>query len=678
MKAAAKKARASKKSPVVKEKPAERIQPQFRSETLIWPLLILLTLATYWPVRSHQFIYYDDPAFTTQNPDIQRGLTWQTVVYAFSNPIAGNWHPLTTLSHALDCQFFGIKPMAHHLVNVLIHALNAALLFLVLRSLTGAIWRSALVAAIFALHPLRVESVAWVAERKDLLSGFFFLLTLWAYSGYVKIGMQRSQEKEPLRTQQRNLSWALYFGSLFCFALGLMSKPMVVTLPFVLLLLDYWPLRRFDWTQLLPKSKILSSVILEKVPYLLLSLGLCVITLIMQRRAGATEVVRNLTWSERLGNALASYMKYLGKLVWPAKLAIIYPHPAEHYYISDRWPVWEIALAGLLLVLVSILFFRMRARRPYLVVGWFWYLGMLTPVIGFIQVGEQAMADRYTYLPLIGPVISLVWWAFEQVSSRFGKPILNAAVATAIAVVVLLICLTRHQLDFWTNTTTLFEHAVAVTADNPSAQFGVGMGLLEERQPAKAMVRFRVAVAIDPAYERAHYIMAQLLRMLGHLQASADQYLAALRVNPSDVRAQVNLAGVLPLLGRGKEAAHQLDQVLRNHPDSVEALNNFAWLLATSPDRQVRDGTRALQFAKRACDLTNFKQAAFIGTLAAAYAENGRFPEAIDTAQRAAAVASSSGDEALAKMNQDLINLYRAGKPYRDRSQFKQEPLTAP
>jgi hypothetical protein len=313
----------------------------------------------------------------------------------------------------------------------------------------------------------------------------------------------KAQDARTVTGSKRGLSWAFYLGSLFCFALGLMSKPMVVTLPFVLLLLDYWPLQRFASLKLPPETRILSRLILEKMPFFLLSLGSCITTLLVQRSAGATLVVRNLTWTERLANAVSSYVLYLGKMIWPAKLAIIYPHPAKHYYLSDQWPAWEILLSGFFLLLVSVLFIRLAWRRPYLAVGWFWFVGMLLPVIGFVQVCEQAMADRYTYLPLIGPVISLVWWAFDEVPSRMGRANVHLGVAASVIVVAVLFGLTRYQLDYWQNTAALFEHAVAVTADNPSAQFGVGMGLAEQEQMSKAMVRFRVALAIDPSLRQS-------------------------------------------------------------------------------------------------------------------------------------------------------------------------------
>jgi len=655
--------------------------PNFRPGLLLCLLLALLTFGAYWPVRNHDFIFYDDPQFVTDNPQIQSGLNWQTLHYAFSKPVVGNWHPVTVLSHALDCQLFGVRPRAHHLVNVVFHGLNAALLFLLLQNLTGAVWRSGLVAGIFALHPLRVESVAWVAERKDLLAGLFFLLTLWLYAKYVReSGNRKSAEAktEARKAERPGARRTFYWASLLCFALALMSKPMVVTLPCVLLLLDYWPLQRLDSVHPFSATTGLSRLLLEKVPFFLLALIDSLITFSFQKSAGATQVIGQSTWPGRLANALTSYVRYLGDLLWPARLAIIYPHPARHYYLSDQWPAWEVICAGALLVLVSILFLRLAPRRPYFVIGWFWFVGMLIPVIGLVQAGEQAMADRYTYLPLIGPAFALVWWLGDEMRRWWPKVTPQITAGAALVLVATLFALTRHQLSYWQNTLSLFTHAAEVTADNASAQFGIGMGLLEQGQPSQAMVRFRVALAIDPSYVRAHYIMGQLLRVQRNWQAAADEYQAALRANPSDVRARVNLAGVLPALGRAREAYEHLDQAVRLDPNAVEALNNFAWLLATSADADLRDGGRAVQLGERACALTHFKQAAFIGTLAAAYAEAGNFPQAIATAQHAAEVATAAGDTALATRNQQLINLYRAGKPYRESSQRPQARQTPP
>lgn len=631
-------------------------------------LLALLTLAAYWPVRHHDFIYYDDPEFVTENLQVQAGLKWSTVRYAFSNAVVGNWHPVTMLSHALDCQLFGTNPAAHHLMNVAFHALNSVILFLLLRYLTAAQWRSALIAGLFALHPLRVESVAWIAERKDLLCALFALISIWLYAHFARRGSTAGGSQDEAAPRANGMArWAFYAGSLLAFAVGLMSKPMIVTLPFILLLLDFWPLQRVVWSKERSALKRMLWLILEKVPFLGLSLTASLIALSFQRASGATSVIQNVGWAERLSNAAASYVRYLAKAIWPTDLAVIYPHPARHYYLSDQWPGWELLAAGLLLLLVSVLAIRWAWSRPCFAFGWFWFLGTLVPVIGLVQAGEQAMADRYTYLPLIGPVIGLVWWVGDLLSG-FRARAANSLTAVAASVLLgALFLSTRHQLGYWQNTLTLFEHAAEVTADNPSAQFGIGMGLLEQGQISQALVRFRVALAIDPSYARAHYILGQLWRMQGHLQAAADEYKATLRFSPTDVRALANYGGLLPSLGRSTEAVQYLNEALRLDPNCVEALNNLAWVLATSTDASLRDGTRAVQLGERACQLTQFKQAALIGTLAAADAEAGQFTNAVATAQRAITVAQESAESALATRNQQLLVLYRSGKAYREK-----------
>ncbi len=745
-----------------------------RRELIICGLLAGITLAMYWPVRNHDFIYFDDPQYVTENTHVTNGLSWQSVRWALSTPVAANWHPVTTLSHVLDCQLFGVNPGAQHLVSVAFHAANAVLLFLVLTRMTGSLWRSVMVAALFALHPLRVESVAWISERKDVLSGFFFMLTLLAYAKYVESKVSspksivgntelrtsnvqpRTSNVEPAHSDgsefevgcstfgvrcsksQASGPWIWYFTALLAFALGLMSKPMLVTLPFVLLLLDYWPLGRVtrleSKVQSLkskveegtkeskvesPKSKVggssqgsgvkssmldvrrsrFVSLVREKAPFFALSTAFCAITFLVQRNSGAVTPLGAISVDDRVANALVSYWRYLAKMFWPANLAVIYPYRSVLH--SDQWADRQVPAIGLLLLLISALCCWQLVRRPWLVVGWFWYLGTLVPVIGLVQVGEQAMADRYTYIPLIGLFIAATWEVSEaanEFDSRrrkeartqgaapsirseparedgqpragedAGAPRLGLPGLAVLSVLVLTVCvvLTRRQLHYWHDTITLFEHAVQVTADNASAEFSLGVGLEKQGQAAKAMVHYRAAVAINPRDNQCHYNMGQLLRKQGHWPQAAEQYLAVLRLSPNDLPSHLNLAQVLTRLGQSKEAAGHFEAALRLDPDSTEALNNLAWLLATSANVDIRDGGRAVELAERACALTRFQQTAMLGTLAAAYAEAGRFGDAVATAQQACSLASGAGDEALLKKNQQLLELYRAGKPYHE------------
>ena len=385
-----------------------------RRDVLVCLFLIITTFAVYWQVHNHDFINLDDDLYITENDQVQKGLSRESVVWAFTTTHAANWHPLTWLSHMVDFQLYGLNPKGHHLTNVFFHLLNTLLLFFVLQRMTGALWRSGFVAALFALHPLHVESVAWVAERKDVLSTLFWLLTIWAYTWYVE---------RPRRTR--------YLLTLLTFTLGLMAKPMLVTLPFVLLLLDYWPLGRFQVGQLdtalsAPGQASLSTrsvwsqtlrLIWEKAPFFALAAASSIVTFLVQKGGGAVRPWERFPITIRIANGLVSYVKYMGKMIWPSDLAVFYPHPGASL------PIWQAVAAGLLLLSISIAAIRLAKNHPYLAVGWLWYLGTLVPIIGFVQVGGQALADRYTYVSLIGLFIIIAWgvsdivakWRYQRV-----------------------------------------------------------------------------------------------------------------------------------------------------------------------------------------------------------------------------------------------------------------------
>ena len=414
---------------------------------------------TFFPAVRGNFIGYDDPDYVTANARVQQGLTWNNVGWAFRSSDLGNWHPITWMSHMLDCQVFGLAPWGHHLTSVVLHTLNALLVFVVLRRLTGAEWRSIAVATLFALHPLRVESVAWISERKDVLSTFFELLALWMYARYAaKANSRWPIADSPRSTLHAPRSSVCYGLALFCFALGLMSKPMVVTLPFLLLLLDYWPLNRF-------RNESLRSLLLEKIPFLLGAGAVSVVTLAAQRGAGA--LLTGLSWQARVENAAVSYCRYLGKLFAPLNLAFFYPY-------TTHWPIAVVVLALLLLVSISLFAVASRRRAPWLPMGWLWFLGTLVPVIGLVQAGEQSMADRYSYFPSLGVFLIAVWGLHEATRWRGGQIVAATFLAAAI---LPCIGLTRRDISYWRDSEPLFRRAIQVTKNNYVALNNLGTTL---------------------------------------------------------------------------------------------------------------------------------------------------------------------------------------------------------
>jgi hypothetical protein len=550
---------------------------------LICLALALGTFALYQPVAHHEFVSYDDPDYVLNNPQVRNGLSAEGIVSAFTKSHAANWHPLTWLSHMLDAQLFGLIPGAHHLVSVAFHAANAALLFLLLQQLTGATWRSALVAALFAWHPLRVESVAWISERKDVLSGCFWILTLMAYVRYVRTGSRRA-----------------YIAATTLFACGLMAKPMVVTLPFVLLLLDCWPLQRMNvgtnasrfslaevWASLKP-------LIIEKAPFFALALAACIITLFAQSGGGAVTSSDHLSLLVRGENAVVSYARYLGKTLVPANLTVFYPHPIH-------WPQWQIAGSVLILMLGTWVAHRQFARRPYLCVGWLWFLGTLVPVIGLVQVGGQSIANRYTYLPSIGLFIAAVWWSRDLANRSTGaRQWMNVATMAFVAACWMV---SRHELRHWQSTETLFRHALVVSPNNLIARVHLGNYLARRGANVEALQHLQAALVLRP---------------------SADLH--------------NNLALVLVNLGRLDEAATHCGQALKLDPTHANAQRNQQLLAALQAARQ-----RAVNLNEQA----------------AALAEKGRVQEAVILAEQALALAVELRDQTLTDSTREQLEHYR-------------------
>jgi tetratricopeptide (TPR) repeat protein len=551
------------------ETPLARV---LKHPALISLALVLATFGVYWPLLKCDFVGYDDTVYVTQNWHVLRGLSWDQVDWAFSSTSEGFWHPLTWLSHMLDVQLYGVQAWGHHLSSLLLHMANTVLLFLGLRRLTGAVWRSALVAALFALHPLHVEAVAFVAERKEVLSAFFGLLMLWTYAVYV----EKSKGQSP---QAKNY----YVLTLALFACALMSKPMVVTLPLVLLLLDYWPLGRLAGSRgqgagspsQAPgrRTQTLGQLFLEKVPFLGLSLVVGLITIYTEMKLGAVSVRSHIPLLMRLGNAVVSLLHYLEQTVWPVRLAVYYPFPR-----SIRLD--ELALAAGVLVVISGLVWWARRRKPYLAVGWLWFLVMLSLVSGVaFQVGAFARADRFTYLPLIGVFIMVVWalagWFARSPKGRAVGGILSVAVLAALGVQ------TNRQLPYWHDPGTIFEHALAVTKDNFTAYNNLGYYLLtDKRQPDEAIADFKEALRIDAKNAGAW-------NNLGFAYANKDQvndayacYQKALQYAPDDPDAHSNLGNILSDAGRLDEAVYHYRLALKARPDFADAHNNLGIALA--------------------------------------------------------------------------------------------------
>ncbi|HEY5043831.1 MAG TPA: tetratricopeptide repeat protein [Verrucomicrobiae bacterium] len=733
---------------------------------LICLALGLVTLLLYLPVLHHGFVEYDDQQYVTDNPLVQAGLTWRGFIWAFGFH-AGNWHPLAWLSHMLDCQIYGAWAGGHHLTSVLLHVASTLLLFSVINRMTHSMWPSAAVAALFAWHPLHVESVAWVAERKDVLCAFFWMLTLWTYIRYAA---------KP--------SAVRYGCTLGAFMLCLMSKPMGVTLPFVLLLLDCWPLGRMtgDWCQV----KRIGRLVGEKIPFFVLSAIVCVLTLRAQEIAIVSTA--GLSVSQRIPHVLAAYNHYLVAMFVPRNLAVYYPY-------QSHLPTPTVVCAVVVLGLITVLAIRNFRQRPYLIVGWLWYLGTLVPVIGLVQVGDQAWADRYTYLPLIGPFVMLVWLACDLIKSRVVLQ--SAAVAAAVA----LTAATWVQLGYWKNTRTLFEHTAKVTQQNalavtilgsllakdgkldeamqyyqtalrytpnfPEAHFFLGNALDEQGKLDEAVAEYQKSLWFRPTQEQTHIFMGIALAKQKKYDEAIAHYYAALRLNPDSAVTHNNLARLYHSLGRFDEAiahyntaleidpklalAHNnlgilliqqgqlakgiehLREALRLKPGNAEtefnlalalnqeeqwseaaglfaktisahpndanahyefasalahlqqtheamseyasalliqpdfpnALDGLAWILSTDPRQDFRNGPEAVKMAERACELTGQNDPVKLKTLAAAYAETGRFDAAIKTLQTAKNLADKASRQALVKECALMLEHFQRSESWR-------------
>jgi tetratricopeptide (TPR) repeat protein len=657
-------------------------------------LLALVTLAIYLPVLNDVFVNFDDDDYVTNNRVVKNGLTPAGIHWAFTTFHSANWHPVTWLSHMLDCQLFGLNPAAHHFVNALIHSVNAALLFLLLLRLTKLKWPSLIVAALFAWHPLHVESVAWIAERKDVLSTFFALLALLSYTKFVKENCRRS-----------------FWLALIFFALGLMAKPMFVTLPFIMLLLDFWPVQRFS------KSTI-QRLLVEKIPFFLLAAGSCVLTFLAQR-AEAVRTLKQVSLSLRLENAVAACATYLFQIFWPANLAVFYPMP-------DKIAPIAIIISATALLLISWLAWLARKTCPCLIIGWLWFLGALVPVIGLVKVGDAAHADRYTYFPAVGIFIAVVFGIWSRLKQPGAQKIFMVASGAAL---VLCVALTEHQLQFWrdsetlfrrslavtgenplailnfnaaveTNGETMFRNAVAVTKNNPTAHLNLGAALESKGKTGEALAEYREALRLDPQMFEAANDIGKLLFEQGRPAEALDYCLAAVRLKPDRATLHNNLGLTLETLGRFDEAREQfaeaarLDETyavprfqtgrtllkqgrdaealpelfaaLQIEPDNLQFLLFTARVLASDENPQGRNGEQAVAVADKASRLAGSSQPVILDTFAMALAEVNHFDEAQKIQQQAVELVKNSIDREDLDLMQQRLKLYENQQPWRE------------
>jgi len=570
-------------------------------------LLLLVTIAAYLQVLRADFVNYDDDRYVTENPHVQSGLTAEGFKWAFNIGYEGNWTPLTWISHMLVRQIFGPGPAGPHAVNLLMHVANTLLLLLVLYRMTRSLWKSAFVAALFAVHPMNVESVAWVAERKDVLSTLFWLLTMWAYVRYSEV------------PNSKRFAVMLVF-----FALGLMSKPTLMTLPFVLLLLDYWPLGR--WADA-PRHERW-RLVRQKLPLFAMSLASSVVAYLAQQRGGAIRTVAELPLSSRITNALTAYVSYVAKMFWPAKLAVFYPHPGDT-------PIWHVLAAVVILAAVTALAIRSARSHPYLIVGWLWYLAVLVPMIGLVQFGSQVMSDRFTYVPFIGLFIMIAWRLSESMGVRrhgrmgVGHAHTSLLTAVSLAMVVVLAVCTWRQTGYWRDSVTFWKHTLAVTTGNYTAHFNLGRAYGKLGRYPEEVAEYKQTIRINPNYIKAHNNLGIAYGKLGRYPEEVAEYKQAIRINPDYAMAHFNLGIAYGKLGRYAEAADEYKQTIRTTPDYPDAHYNL--------------GTAYGKLGRYVEEIAEYKQAIRISpdypdahyNLGVAYSRLGRYAMAIDAFKQA-------------------------------------------
>jgi tetratricopeptide (TPR) repeat protein len=552
----------------------------------------LFTTIAYWEVRHNDFINLDDELYVTNNLHVKEGLTFKSVFWAFTSTQNGQWSPVAFLSHLLDCTFFGLNAGGHHITNLLFHTMNTLLLFFLLSRMTASLWQSASVAAIFALHPLHVESVAWIAERRDVLHAFFLLLTVWVYINDVK---------KP--------KWFRHIGVLLCFIFAVMSKPMAVTLPFTLLLLDYWPLGRLrigkedqgpkpftaPWLKAIRQNVPISHLLIEKASLFSVAVIISSFTLFSVWGSKSLASLESLSLIARIENAAVSYIGYILKMIWPNPLAVLYPHPMT-------LPVWKVMCATFLLLTITILVTIGRKKHPYLIIGWLWYLITLLPTIGLFQAGIQSMADRFMYMPMIGLLIMVIY-GFSDMCVKWPYQRLPL-IAISVLLVMTLTVLTRAQVKLWRNSETLFKHTLQVTDNNYFIHNHLGAALAAQEKDQEALIHFNRSLEINPHYAHAHSNLGALLLRQGKYQEAIPPLIAALQIEPDCVEAHTNLGIILSKYGKVKEAMDHFSEAIRINPNYEEAYFNQGNVLL-----QMKEYEEAIHYFNKALSInpTNFK-----------------------------------------------------------------------
>jgi len=615
--------------------------------------IVLAICITYAPVVNCDFVGLDDIIYVTDNEHVKDGITTDSVRWGFTNKIS-YFQPLAWLSHMADCQLYGLKPAMHHLSSLIIHIANAVLLFILLQKMTGSIWPSAFVAALFAFHPVNVDSVAWISERKNVLSAFFLMLTILAYTSYA---------------QRPGIGKYLLVVLAFC--IGSIAKPMLATLPFALLLFDYWPLGRLEFKQLglcrykgtgrsatTYQQRPVSKLILEKLPLIVISVGLIIFSSWLLNQAGEVISTDLVPMRLRIANALVSYVKYVGKMFWPGNLAIFYPFPRSI-------PAWQMIGALMLLVIISLVAIKLLRKIPSLAVGWFWYLGTLLPVIGLMQAGVwPEMSDRFAYVPYIGLFISIAW-ALPELLPKTSFRKITMPILAAITIAALMIC-TRMQLRYWQNSLTLYKHTLEVTQNNYFIHNNYGGALLKTGQVDAAILQFEESLRINPSNLKALNNMGAAYLKQGKIDEAMTFFNRGLVIRKDSPETYFYLGVAYAGLGKYDLAVKNWNKAIEFQPDHLNSINNLAWVLGTCPDSTIRNSSKAVMFAQQAADLTKHRNPSTLDTLAAAYAAEGKFELAVKTAKRAIDLAQANKSYDLVNEIEKRLQLYTQKKPYWD------------